>query len=195
MRQMCLRGAVSVLSGLAFGCVLLGIAYAGGSSHRAVPLGSGILNGYEWRVAASRDGGRGGGQRPCLTISRADIKGNNAEHTFSGFARSCSALSSGGSPFVVSDTAGHGHREMTVFGMAVIPKVVVAYLDFGREGHMSMGLKLLNNRQQRISGVRPLRYVAFAFKGDRCLRQVKGYNADGDEIYRGSMVECPEADD
>jgi hypothetical protein len=58
---------------------------------------------------------------------------------------------------------------------------------------MRVKLTALNSVQQRNAGVRSLRYVALALKGDPCLRQVKGYNASGSEIYTGPIDECPES--
>jgi hypothetical protein len=81
---------------------------------------------------------------------------------------------------------------MTVFSLAVTPKIALAYLDFGSDGHMRVRLKQLNRVQQRNVGVRPMSYAALALRGDRCFRQIKGYNAKGNEIYRGPIHECAE---
>jgi hypothetical protein len=102
-------------------------------------------------------------------------------------------LPDSGSPFVLSDTAGEGRRLITIFSLVVRPKVASAYLDFGSDGHMRLRLKQLNTVQQRNAGVRPLRYVAFAVRGDRCLRQVKAYSAEGNEIFFGPTNECAES--
>jgi hypothetical protein len=81
---------------------------------------------------------------------------------------------------------------VTVVGMAFASQVTSAYLDFGTDGHIRVRLRKLNSVQMRNAGVRSIRYVAFALKGDRCLRQVKGYGAKGNELYRGPIDECPE---
>jgi hypothetical protein len=189
----CRAITASVLLVLAVCSLFLGAAYARQASHRPLSLVRGALNGYQWTVAVARDGGEKGGQRPCLIISNSDMRAPGGDQGFSGSTRSCSALPNGGAPFVLSDTTGEGSREMTVFGLAVTPKVASAYLDFGSGGHRRARLKQLNSVQQRNAGVRPLRYAALALKGDRCLRQVKGYNAKGNEIYRGPIDECSDA--
>jgi hypothetical protein len=185
--------AASVLLGLAVCGLFLGGAYARQANHRPIPLVRGALNGYQWTVAVARDGGEKGGQRPCLVISNSDTRAPGGDQDFSGTTRSCSALPNGGAPLVLSETAGEGSREMTVFSLAVTPKVASAFLDFGSDGHRRVRLKQLNSVQQRNAGVRPLRYGALALQGDRCLRQVKGYNAKGNEIYRGPIDVCSDA--
>ena len=187
------RGATGLCLVVAFGIAVFGVASARETKHRPVMLGHGTLSRYEWSVVVARDGGKRGGQRPCFVISRSDARGSGGPREFSGYTKGCTAPPNSGSPFVLSDTAGEGSREMAIFVIAFTPKVASAYLDFGSDGHMRVRLKRLNSVQQRNAGVRPLRYVAFALKGDRCLREVKGYSAAGSEIFSGPIDECSEA--
>lgn len=194
IRMRSCRGiAASVLLVLAVGSLLLGAAYARQANHHPISLVRGALNGYQWTVAVARDGGGNGGQRPCLIISNSDTRAPGGDQDFSGFTRSCSALPNSGAPLLLSETAGEGSRAITVFSLAVSPKVTSAYLDFGSDGHRRVRLKQLNSVQQRNAGVRPLRYAALALQGDRCLRQLKGYNARGNEIFSSPIDECAEA--
>lgn len=192
MTSMSHRAAASVLVlvVLVYGGAIFAVANAEEPKSHPVLLGRGTLSDYAWSVAVARDSGKQGGQRPCLIISQADTRSSEG---FSGYTKNCSSLPSSGSPFILSDTAGEGKREMTVFGMAAVPKIASADLDFGLDGHMHVRLKQLNSVQQRNAAVRPLRYVAFALKGDRCLRQFKGYSLSGKEIFRGPVDECTEA--
>jgi hypothetical protein len=190
MKQMRNRQAATgpILFALVICSLFVGAASA--ASHRPVSLASGARNGYQWEVGVVRDGGRQGGRRPCLVISTLDPPGASSDGGFSGYTKGCSPLPPSGTPLIVTDTAGQGSRELMVFGMAITPRVVSAYLDFGSDGHMRVRLKQLNSEQQRNAGVRPLRYIAFSLKGDRCLREVKGYSDQGDEIYHSPIDQC-----
>lgn len=179
--------------GIACCPVILQDAYAGERQYHPVSLNQGTLLQQEWAVGVIRDGGKQGGQRPCLMISSADTRGPSGEEDFSGYSKVCSALPPDGPPSILSVVAGEGSREVTVLGMAFVPQVASAYLDFGPYGHTRVKLKELNSVQMRTAGVRSIRYAALVFNGDRCLRQVKGYSPKGNEIYRGHIDRCRES--
>src|SRR4051812_24790980 len=98
--------AIGICLVVAFGSAIFGVANAGQPKHRPVLLGSGTLNGYQWSVVVARDGGKRGGQRPCLVISRSDTRDPAGVRNFSGYGKVCSALPHSGFPFVFTDTAG-----------------------------------------------------------------------------------------
>lgn len=93
---------------------------------------------------------------------------------------------------MLNATVGEDSRQVGIFGLVFTPQVASAYLDFGPDGHKRVRLKELNSVQRRNAGVRPLRYVALALKGNPCLQQVTGYSAIGNEIYRSPIAECSE---
>ena len=183
---------VSVALALTILSAILGVAYARQAQYHPVSLNRGTLNGYLWTVEVTRDSGKQGGQRPCLVISDLDTRGPS-EGDFSGYTKTCSTLPSNGPPHILSATVGEDSRELSVFGIAFAPQLASAYMDFGSSGHMRVRLKPLNSVQRRNAGVRPLRYLALALKGTPCLRQVRGFNANGTEIYSGPIDECPES--
>lgn len=197
MRRMILCRAS--LAGVFLSIVLctanLGMAYGGQARYRPLSLDHGTLRGYQWAVGLKRDDGKLGAQRPCLisqiTDTRRSGTGENDFTSQSGLS-SCSALVPTNPPNDVSLTVGEGNREVTVVGMAFASQVTSAYLDFGTDRHIRVRLKKLNGVQIRNAGVRSIRYAAFSLTGNRCLRQVKGYGAKGNEIYRGPIDECPE---
>jgi len=158
--------------------------------YRPVLLDQGIMRQHDWAVAVMREDGRYGGQRPCLLIVTGP-RSRHGEDGFKGYSKTCSALPLGGRPNIVSVTTGED-AEVSIFGVAFRPRVRSVYLDFGPDGSLRVRLKQLNDRQMQIAGVRPIRYAAFALRGDRCLQQVIGYGKAGGEIYRGPIDQCPE---
>lgn len=171
------------------------MAYAEHTQYRPVLLDHGTLLGYRWTIGLARDGGKKGGQRPCLMSQIVDTRRTGmGEADFTGETRlkSCSVITPTGRPNNVNLTTGEGDREVTVFGMAFASKVTSADLDFGPGGHIRVRLKKLNSVQMRNSGVRSLRYAALALDGNQCLRQIKSYDTAGNEIFRSPIDECPE---
>jgi hypothetical protein len=184
-----------VLLVLAFCAGIQQAAHAGHAQYRSLLLDQGTLLGYRWTIGLVRDGGRKGGQRPCLTSQIVDTRPTGMGETdFTGETRlkSCSIISPTGRPNKVNLTTDEGNREVTVLGMVFAPEAASADLDFGLGGHIRVRLKRLNSVQMRNAGVRSLRYTALALKGNQCLRQIKTSDAAGNEMFRSPIDECPE---
>lgn len=176
-------------------CVaILPEAHAMSPSFRPVLLDRGVLLQHEWAVGVVRHDGRKGRWRPCLLERVSDFRNiSSGEGNFSNemVARVCARLPVDGPPNIMSLTAGEGRQEMTVFSMAFVPRVRSVWLDFGPNGSRRVRLKIMNKDQARVAQVRPIRFAAFAIKGDPCLAQVKGFGVGGGEIYTGPIDACP----
>lgn len=178
-------------------CATTAPAFGGGMSEEVqVLLDQGAVRHYFWAVGLSRDSGQKGDSRPCVLVQVVDtrpVDGPRGVATEKNLT-ACGSLPVAGPPNIVSMSTGSGSRELTVFGMVFTPRVSVAYLDFGSDGVQRVKLKKLNGTQMRNADVRPLRYAAFVRTGVFCLRQITGYGAAGDEIFRSRPEKCPEGD-
>lgn len=168
---------------------LMAVASVSGHSRfKSVALGDGAIGSYRWGALAHRDHGREGGKRPCI---QTIVLWREAWGVLEDDTTLCGALPRGGPPIILSSSHGEGERQVTVFALAFEPRIVSVTLDLGADEPMHLHLHRLNEKQARISGLRPFRYQSFDLKGPFCLHEVIGFNALGQEIYRGPQEECP----
>jgi hypothetical protein len=174
-------------------CLLVPALALAQSEHiHPVLLKKGASLPYRWAVAVIRDGGKRGGERPCLLTQVVDTEAPSGAGSFGNVKelKVCSALPSSGPPNIVSLNVGSYGKEITVYGLVFTPAVRVAVLDFTRAGELTMPLRELNRIQRRNAGVRSARYGAFALSSNDCLRQISGFDQFGGEIYRGPANDC-----
>lgn len=162
-------------------------------SYRGIAIGEGDLGRYRWGAEVLRDDGRRGGQRPCVLAGLLDRRppGYPPELVKQTFLKECSTLASRRAPNIVSVSFGEGQKEVTSVGMVVEPSVWSVRLDLGSREPRDVQLKLLNDRQRAIVGVRQLRYAAFVSRGPFCISHIVAYGKARQELYSSPAESCP----
>lgn len=178
---------------MALGLVLM-IGVSGASAKPStsrfatVALGKGEDAAYSWGVYGHRDKGKGGAKRPCITVALLHRDGKFVDESD---AVVCKALPSNGPFLVLSESAGEGKSQFSVFGLAYALRISKVTLGFAVTGPKTVQLHKLSQQQSRKSGLRPFRYGAFALRGESCLEEVTGFNSSGQIVYHHFLRECP----
>ena len=161
-------------------------------SFRPVVLKEGRHGRYGWQATVARANGRHGGRRPCVGVSLVDFRAKPSNFVTQRSLKVCSTLAPRQAPNIVSATIGSGGSKVTVTGMAFAPSVKVVQLDLGQKGERELRLKLLNQKQAQIAGVRIISYSAFVVPGSLCLHQFTAYGQSGEEVFKSSPEQCAE---
>jgi len=176
-------------------CILVAagamVPAASGSTEkpREVLLEEGTAPGYRWGMLAHRDGGVGGGQRPCIVTIiyfRSSWGWSESDDT------ECGPFPKGGPPDILTYSFGDGDDQLTVFALGFQRRIASVELDLGQAGTTKTRLHLVNSRQRKIAKISPFRYGTFAVRGPFCLAAVTGYDRSGQAVYQGPSEECPE---
>src|ERR1700750_1149231 len=160
-----------VLALALIGLALTSVIANADGPQKSLLLGKGSVSQTRWGVLAHRDGGRQGGQRPCIEVVLL-----HRTSWGEGESRSnvCGALTRTSPPNIVSSSRGDGRKEVTVFGVAFESRIQSISVDLGPAGIRHFHLNFINAKQSKTAGLRRFRYQAFAVKGPFCLQGISG---------------------
>ena len=151
----------------------------------AARLGSGSVSKFRWWVNAQR--GRTP-EVPCLQIELVPM-GKRSPFEVGLGETSCRPIRPLPNAFGVVDEL--VHPNVTVIAMAFPEAAQTVSLYFrGRLETHTLPLRLLSEGKARKTGLRPFRYLAFAFKGDSCLSRFITHDSGGHVLYDGGRMHC-----
>jgi len=158
-----------------------------------------LPNETKWASYISRYGRhRASAQRPCVTVARLTKIGEFQSASDCGILIGSSVASEPEVPVYTSisltyqNVVGGPVRSETVMALTFGPEVTRVVMNLASGGEMAMHTRLLSRRQQRKSGVAPLRFVALALMREVCVVGVTGYDNRQAELFSASTDVCPQ---
>jgi hypothetical protein len=163
-----------------------------GSERPAVTLGSGEIEGDSWSASLRRQQGAAGEgprgkERPCIGVVSQGIGGGEGA-TACVFAQRLTPRR-GGLWVTASKLNGTG-TEAAVTAVAMVFAPRAAYVEATHPGGMVETIKLrrLTRGQAKKSGLKRLRYVAFATVGPWCVARLESFDRTGQRLWRSGNV-------
>ena len=165
-------------------------AYAAGFSIPSVTLGSGEIGTDSWSASLRREQGTagegpGGKERPCIEVVAQGVGGGQAA-TACAFSQRLTPR--WGGLWVTASGLSEARTEAAMTAVAMVFAPRVAYVQATRPGGTvdTIKLKRLTGGQARKSGLKRLRYAAFASAGLWCVVRLESFDRIGQRLWRSS---------
>jgi len=159
-----------------------------GSKTASVTLGSGEIEGDSWSASLRREQGTAGEgprgkERPCIEAISQGVGGGESA-TACVFAQSLTPRRGG--LWVTASKLNEARAEAAMTAVAMVFAPRVAYVEATRPGDTveTIKLKRLTGGQARKSGLKRLRYTAFAIAGLWCVARLESFDRTGQRLWR-----------
>jgi hypothetical protein len=158
----------------------------------SVTLGSGEIEGDSWSASLRREQGAAGEgprgkERPCIGAVSQGVGGGEGA-TACVFSQRLTPR--WGGLWVTASKLNEARTEATMTAVAMVFAPRVAYVEATRPGGTveTIKLKRLTGGQARKSGLKRLRYVAFAVAGLWCVARLESFDRTGQRLWRSPSI-------
>jgi len=164
---------------------------SGGSKIRSVTLGSGEIEGDSWSASLRREQGAGKGPRgkeqPCIGVVSQGVGGGEGA-TACVFSQRLTPRRGG--LWVTASKLNEFGTEAAMTAVAMVFAPRAAYVEATRPGGIveTIRLKRLTAGQARRSGLKRLRYAAFATAGLWCVARLESFDGTGRRLWRSGNL-------